>query len=201
VSFRTVSDIWRAVFWIWRTIFSFPPAVIRHCLKHVNRCEASVGCCDCCWSLLIGPVIVEDRMTGQTYLEFLQNELIEKLVNVPLATRIAMYFYHDEAPPHYTWLVMRHLNDTFLNRWIGRGSTINWPRRSPDLTPLDFYLWAWMKSEVYRIKVDTRKELLNSIMDAIARIKELSDEQHAMFSHELQSALMLTVEFSKCITN
>jgi hypothetical protein len=26
----------------------FPPTVMRHCLKHVNRCEASVGCCDCC---------------------------------------------------------------------------------------------------------------------------------------------------------
>jgi hypothetical protein len=33
---------------IWRAIFSFPPTVMRHCLKHVNRCEASVDCCDCC---------------------------------------------------------------------------------------------------------------------------------------------------------
>jgi hypothetical protein len=49
VLFRTVSDIWRAVVWIRRAIFSFPPAVMRHCLKHVNRCEASVGCCDCWW--------------------------------------------------------------------------------------------------------------------------------------------------------
>jgi hypothetical protein len=50
---------------------------------------------------------------------------------------------------------MQHLNDTFFNRWIGRGSTINWPPRSPDLTPLDFCLWAWIKSEVYISKVDT----------------------------------------------
>jgi hypothetical protein len=27
-------------------MFSFPPTVMRHCLKHVNQCEASVGCCD-----------------------------------------------------------------------------------------------------------------------------------------------------------
>jgi hypothetical protein len=31
------------------------------------------------WSLLIGPIILEDRMTGQNYLEFLQNELSEQL--------------------------------------------------------------------------------------------------------------------------
>ena len=38
------------------------------------------------------------------------------------------------------------------DRWIGRGGTINWPPRSPDLTPLDFCLWGLMKSEVYRKK-------------------------------------------------
>jgi hypothetical protein len=52
--------------------------------------------------LLIGPVILEDRMTGRNYLEFLQNELPEQLEVVPLATQIAMYFQHDGAPPHYT---------------------------------------------------------------------------------------------------
>jgi hypothetical protein len=26
----------------------FLPIVIRHCLEHVNYCDASVGCCDCC---------------------------------------------------------------------------------------------------------------------------------------------------------
>ena len=68
------------------------------------------------------------------------------------AARIAMYFQHDGAPSHYTRHVMQHFNDTFSNRWIGRGNTINWPPRSPDLTSLDFCLWDLMKSEVYRKK-------------------------------------------------
>jgi hypothetical protein len=77
--------------------------------------------------LLIGSVILdlEDRMTGQNYLEFVQNELPEQLEGVPLPARIAMYFQHDGAPPHYTRRVMQHLSDTFPNRWIGRGSTMN----------------------------------------------------------------------------
>jgi len=41
-------------------------------------------------------------MTGQNYLDFLQNELPNQLEDVPLATRIAMYFQHDGAPSHYT---------------------------------------------------------------------------------------------------
>ena len=42
-----------------------------------------------------------DRMTGQNYLEFLQNGLPKQLEGVPLATRIAMYFQHDGSPSHY----------------------------------------------------------------------------------------------------
>jgi len=98
---------------------------------------------------LIGLVILDDLMTGQNYLDFLQNELPKQLENVLLATRIAMYFQHGGAPSHYTRHLMQHLNG---NRWIGRGSTINWPPRSPDLTQLDFCLWGLMKSEVYRKK-------------------------------------------------
>jgi hypothetical protein len=78
--------------------------------------------------------------------------------------------------------VMEHLNDTFPNRWIGCGSTINWP---PDLTPLDFCLWSWMKSEIYRRKVDTRDELLQRIMDVIAHMKERQDALRRATRHVL----------------
>ena len=47
--------------------------------------------------MLIGPVILDDHMTGQNYLNFLQNELPKQLEDVPLATRIAKYFQHDGA--------------------------------------------------------------------------------------------------------
>ena len=52
-------------------------------------------------------------MTGQNYLDFLQNELPKQLEDVCLATRIAMYFQHDGVPSHYNRHVMQHLNDTF----------------------------------------------------------------------------------------
>jgi len=51
--------------------------------------------------MLIVPVILDDPVTGQYYLDFLQNELPKQLEDVPLATRIAMYFQHDGAPSHY----------------------------------------------------------------------------------------------------
>ena len=49
------------------------------------------------------------------------------------------------------------------------------PSLPPHCAPLDFCLWCWWKSKVYRTKVDTRDELLDLIMDVIAHIKERQD--------------------------
>jgi len=40
------------------------------------------------------------------------------------------------------------------------------------LTTLDFCLWGWMKSEVYKEKVNTRDELVARIMNSAALIKQ-----------------------------
>jgi hypothetical protein len=124
-------------------------------------------------------------MTGENYLEFLQNGLPEQLEDVPLATRIAMYLQHDGAPPHYTRLVMHHPNDAFPNRWISRGSTINWPPRSPALTPLDLYGVGWRVKCTEEKWTLTWDELLDHIMDAIAHIKECRDELRRATRHVL----------------
>ena len=32
---------------------------------------------------------------------------------------------------------------------MGRRGSHEWPARSPDLTPCDFFLWGWLKEQVY----------------------------------------------------
>jgi hypothetical protein len=117
-------------------------------------------------------------MTGHNYADFLQNGLPEQL-------RIARYSQQDLTPTHYTRLVMQHLSGTFPDPWICRGSTINWPPTSPDLTPLDFCLWGWLKSKTYGGKVNTQEELLYHIMDIIARIKQRQDVLRRATRHVL----------------
>ena len=36
----------------------------------------------------------------------------------------------------------------------------------------DFYLWGWMKNEVYKEKINTREELVARIMNSAALIKQ-----------------------------
>lgn len=87
---------------------------------------------------IIGPVVLPPRLNGLNYREHLVN-LPNLLDDLPLAIRRDMWFMHDGAPPHFSLDVRNHLNVNFPNRWIGRGNDapVNWPPRSPDLTPLD----------------------------------------------------------------
>ena len=50
---------------------------------------------------LIGPFILEGRLTGEAYLRFLQEELPRLLEEAPLNKRGRMYCQHDGAPPHF----------------------------------------------------------------------------------------------------
>ena len=102
---------------------------------------------------------------------FVRNELPGLFEDIPLMIRSQMYFQHDGAPPHYTLHVRDYLNESFPNRWLGRGGPIPWPPRSPDLTPLDYYLWGHMKILVYETKVDSRAALRDRIFAAAEHIR------------------------------
>ena len=120
---------------------------------------------------LIGPHIFQGHLTGEMYLEFLREELFQLLDNVPLHTRQGMYFQHDGAPAHFSRNVVNFFNEKFGRRWIGRGGPIAWPARSPDLNPLDYCLWGWMKDIVYSARVNTREELVQRIHAAAEFIR------------------------------
>ena len=76
------------------------------------------------------------------------------------------------APPHWCSHVRRFLDATFPNRWIGRDSPTPWPLRSPDITPLDFFLWGYVKDEVFSTPVPDVTNLKARITDAFATITE-----------------------------
>ncbi|KAL5468869.1 hypothetical protein EMCRGX_G029995 [Ephydatia muelleri] len=56
------------------------------------------------------------------------------------------------------------------DRWMGRGGPIPWPAQSPDLSPLDFWLWGYLKNKVYANAVTTLDQLRQAITDEIQAI-------------------------------
>ncbi|GFU72317.1 uncharacterized protein TNCV_4715281 [Trichonephila clavipes] len=63
------------------------------------------------------------------------------------------------------------LKDTFGDRLISRFGPVNWPPRSCDLTPLDYFLWGYVKSLVYADKPQTLDHLEDNISGVIADIR------------------------------
>ncbi|GFU79262.1 putative transposable element [Trichonephila clavipes] len=63
------------------------------------------------------------------------------------------------------------LKDTFGDRLISRFGPVNWPPRSCDLTPLDYFLWGYVKSLVYADKPQTLDHLEDNIRRVIADIQ------------------------------
>ncbi|GFW85353.1 uncharacterized protein TNCV_143981 [Trichonephila clavipes] len=63
-----------------------------------------------------------------------------------------------------------YLKDTFGDRLISRFGPVNWPPRSSDLTPLDYFLWSYVKSLVYADKPQTLDHLEDNIRRVITNI-------------------------------
>ncbi|GFV62505.1 SCAN domain-containing protein 3 [Trichonephila clavipes] len=66
-----------------------------------------------------------------------------------------LWFQQDTATCHTARATINLLKDTFGDRLISRFGPVNWPPRSCDLTPLDYFLWGYVKSLVYADKPQT----------------------------------------------
>ncbi|GFT88716.1 putative DD41D transposase [Trichonephila clavipes] len=82
-----------------------------------------------------------------------------------------LWFQQDGATCHTAHAAIDLLKDTFGDRLISRFGPVNWPPRSCDLTPLDYFLWAYVKSLVYADKPQTLDHLEDKIRRVMADIR------------------------------
>lgn len=127
--------------------------------------------CGIMYGKIIGPYFFNENVNQRTYLELLQNFLLPAIRNEPNFESV--FFQQDGCPAHSTVLVRNYLQENFGNRWIGRYGPTNWPARSPDLSPLDFFLWGYVKQHVYNTNLDNNIEILKQkITEAVNSVTE-----------------------------
>lgn len=120
---------------------------------------------------IIGPYFFENNLNSHLFLNFLRNEFWDAVEDLPLQERVNLHFQLDGCSVHNGLIVREWLNANFPNRWIGRNSTlIEWPPRSPDITPLDFFLWGVLKEKVYRSRPGTVDVMCDRIRQACTEI-------------------------------
>jgi hypothetical protein len=94
---------------------------------------------------MIGPHAIEGRVTAPPLQEFCGNWIA-----------VAFWEYascNTETNVVTTWRrttvfrqsVNQVLNEDYEGRWIGRNGLMTWPARSPDLNPLQLFLWGCIK--------------------------------------------------------
>jgi hypothetical protein len=151
----------------------------------INVWAGIVGNC------LAGLRVLLYQLTGNHYRDFLSLDLPKLLEAVLLAVRARMLYMHDGSPAHFSSAVLDVLNSTYRDRRIGRGGPIAWPPRSPDLNPLEFYLWGHLKTLVYAAPVDNEEALHHRIVDVCQAIRN-----HPGIFERMRRSMMKRVEAS-----
>ncbi|GBM23524.1 hypothetical protein AVEN_153093-1 [Araneus ventricosus] len=66
--------------------------------------------------------------------------------------------------------VKQYLVEEFGEQITGYGGFQEWPPHSPDLTPMDFFLWGYLKQQVYATPSPTLQDLQRRITDACVNV-------------------------------
>lgn len=145
---------------------------------------------------LIGPIFVDQNINGNVYLDIINDQLEPQLVQIfgqqaNGAIRRA-WFFQDGAPAHRLIAVRDRLQELFPHRVVGLGHHVEWPPRSPDLTPLDFWLWGDVKASVYAEGPPRNlRELRRRITDAFTRIRRTRVTSRAV--HHMYDRAMICI--------
>ena len=140
---------------------------------------------------IIGPFFYAGNMNSQRYINMVVNQIVPSLQQLGYRQgRCGIYFpglfyIQDGAPCHTSHQSRAVLEQYFPNKVVSRFNTVEWPARSPDLTPLDFWLWGYLKAKVYsnpmpaslndlqnRIVLQCRQMPQNMIVSAIQAMYE-----------------------------
>ncbi|GFW48832.1 transposable element Tc3 transposase [Trichonephila clavipes] len=107
-------------------------------------------------------------VNGDPYRAMFTNCFIPELNNHDVRE---LWFQQDGVTCHTARAAIDLLKDTFGDHLISRFGPMNWPPRSCDLTPLDYFLWDYVKSLVYVDKPQTLDHLEDNIRRVIADIR------------------------------
>ena len=83
-----------------------------------------------------------------------------------------IWFQQDDATCYTANKTIQLLHETFPGRVLFRFGDQNWPPRSCDLTPLDFFLWGYLKSKIYVNNPTTTRALQEKIKRCINEIQQ-----------------------------
>lgn len=122
---------------------------------------------------VIGPYFYEESgktatVTAERYITILRTKFIPALRKI--TDMDTVWYQQDGAAPHTANVVLNFLTQVFPSRHISLKTDFEWPPHSPDLNPLDFFMWGYLKERVYSPPPANLKELKSAIRREMRRI-------------------------------
>lgn len=138
-----------------------------HVYVETNMHPIKVGVwCAMSRTRIIGPIFFHDTINAQRYRTLILEPFLAQLNDNEIQFG---YFQQDGATAHTANNTIEFLEGTFHDRLISKN---RWPPRSPDLTPLDFFLFGYLKNTIYRNRLHTLPELQIAITEAVNSVTE-----------------------------
>ena len=129
------------------------------------RAKLTVWAALCGNGVILGSYFFDGNVNGMAYIQLLNEFAFPQLV-VHFGNQHwedmfrGLWWVQDGAPAHRLIEVRDRLKVSISkhkvrdrlfgnNRVIGLGHDVEWPPRSPDLIPCDFFLWGYLKDKVF----------------------------------------------------
>lgn len=146
--------------------------------KNSDRRKVNVWAAVCGNHSVIGPYFFDGNVNGREYLNMLNNFALPNLAqsyniyDIQQAAHHRLWWFQDGATPHRTIPVRRRIRQVFGARVAALGHDQEWPARSPDLTPCDYFLWGYIKQKVYKTPPATIADLRRRIVSAFDELRQ-----------------------------
>lgn len=82
------------------------------------------------------------------------------------------YFQQDGASAHIALATIAYIQEHFDKKIINKKTNIPWPPRLPDITPLDFSVFGYIKDTVFMHRIKNLDELRLQSKNCCANIGE-----------------------------
>ena len=109
--------------------------------------------------------------------------------------RDEQWFWQDGDHLHTTNDSLAWLRERFKDRLISRKCEIEWAAQSPDLNPPYFYLWGYLKDNMYENNPQTIGELKAAIT---AKIREIPKEECVRVIDNFARRMQVCLQRRRC---
>ena len=138
-----------------------------------EACRVQGGPKIMCWGMMVeGRVYLKwfdigVRENTEVYIRDVLEGFMWPIIQT-LPNKNRLWFQQDGARCHTSNLSLEWIREKFGTRVISGNTAIPWPARSPDKSPLDYFLWGNSEAEIRRVKprdLEELKEVVNDFVD------------------------------------